>query len=101
MLGKIFVANEAPKFSEVFKDCDYKTPMVFVLSSGSDPLQSLQRYADEVGKKLRAISLGQRNICSYSRSGGNRKKGNPRVQEFRGVDSPPELPSVKELHART
>ena len=62
VLGKVFVANEAPKFSEVFKDCDYKTPMIFVLSSGSDPLQSLQRYADEVGKRLIAISLGQRKV---------------------------------------
>jgi dynein heavy chain len=34
--------------------------MVFVLSSGSDPLQSLQRFASEVGKDLIAISLGQR-----------------------------------------
>ena len=74
MLGKVFVANEAPKFSEVFKDCDYKTPMIFVLSSGSDPLQSLQRYADEVGKRLIAISLGQRSHKPDLRARRNSEK---------------------------
>ena len=53
------MANEAPKFSEVFKDCDHKTPMIFVLSSGSDPLQNLQRFSDEKKKTMIAISLGQ------------------------------------------
>ena len=62
MLGKVFVANEAAKFSEVFRDCDHKTPMIFVLSPGSDPLQSLQRFASEASRKLVAISLGQGSL---------------------------------------
>ena len=33
--------------------------MIFVLSPGSDPLQSLQKYADDVKRNLIAISLGQ------------------------------------------
>jgi dynein heavy chain len=53
------VTNEAPKFSEVFQDTDYKTPMIFVLSPGSDPLQNLQRFADEISAKMLPISLGQ------------------------------------------
>lgn len=69
MLGTIFITNEAPKFKDVFKDCDYKTPMVFILSSGSDPLQNLQRFADEEGKKLIPIALGQSIFDLTLRSG--------------------------------
>jgi dynein heavy chain len=35
--------------------------MVFLLSTGSDPFEAFQRFANEMGKtdKLRCISLGQ------------------------------------------
>jgi hypothetical protein len=43
--------------------------MVFILSSGSDPLQNLQRFADEEGKKLIPIALGQSKFDITLRSG--------------------------------
>jgi hypothetical protein len=35
------MSNEAAQLKVVFKDCDYKTPMIFVLSPGSDPLEAI------------------------------------------------------------
>ena len=61
-MGPLFVSNEAALLSEVFKDCDYKTPMIFVLSAGSDPLAGIQKFAKENNQKLMAISLGQGKI---------------------------------------
>jgi len=58
-LGKEFVSNEASSLEDVCKDTDYTTPMIFVLSPGSDPLANLTRFAKEKDKKMAAISLGQ------------------------------------------
>lgn len=77
ILGKAFTTNEAPKFADVFKDCDFKTPMIFVLSSGSDPLQNLQRFASESNKRLTAISLGQSKPASDLRTGRDCQKSHP------------------------
>jgi len=53
------MSNEAAQLKVVFKDCDYKTPMIFVLSPGSDPLEAIQTFANSKKKKLMPISLGQ------------------------------------------
>ncbi|XP_076985176.1 dynein axonemal heavy chain 1 isoform X7 [Tamandua tetradactyla] len=65
-----FVAtNLEPRFIEpqtanlplVFKDSNSTTPLVFVLSPGTDPAADLYKFAEEMkfSKKLSAISLGQ------------------------------------------
>lgn len=60
-LGSLFVSNEAAHLSEVYKDSDHLTPIIFVLSEGSDPLQNIQDFANLNHKKLLAIALGQGN----------------------------------------
>lgn len=44
-----------------YKDTSSSTPLVFVLSPGSDPFSSFQRFAEEAGMRGRvaSVSLGQ------------------------------------------
>jgi dynein heavy chain, axonemal len=45
----------------VFRDSSPSTPLIFVLSQGTDPANDLYKFAEEMkfSKKLSAISLGQ------------------------------------------
>uniref|UniRef100_A0A6I8N290 Dynein axonemal heavy chain 1 n=1 Tax=Ornithorhynchus anatinus TaxID=9258 RepID=A0A6I8N290_ORNAN len=65
-----FIANNLePRFIEphtadlmtVFKESSTTTPLIFVLSPGTDPAADLYKFADEMkfSKKFTAISLGQ------------------------------------------
>lgn len=61
-LGKSF--TEPPKniaLSFVYQDTKSTTPLIFVLSTGSDPMSALQKLAAEKDfvEKLHSISLGQ------------------------------------------
>ena len=42
-----------------YNDSSAVTPLIFILSPVSDPMNSLSKYAVEAGKQLNAISLGQ------------------------------------------
>lgn len=44
-----------------YQDTSNITPLVFILSTGSDPFGSFQRFADEMGfrERIKSISLGQ------------------------------------------
>ena len=44
-----------------FQDTSNITPLVFILSAGSDPFGSFQRFAEDMGYKerIKSISLGQ------------------------------------------
>lgn len=46
---------------EVFKESSSVMPLIFVLSTGTDPANELYKLAEELkfSKKLSAISLGQ------------------------------------------
>lgn len=62
ILGRAF--TEPPKntsIAAVFEDTSSTTPLIFVLSTGSDPMAALQKFAIEKNylEKLHSISLGQ------------------------------------------
>lgn len=44
-----------------FKDSSISTPLIFVLSTGSDPVADFMRFAEEMNmqKKIERISLGR------------------------------------------
>ncbi|XP_022090689.1 dynein heavy chain 6, axonemal-like isoform X2 [Acanthaster planci] len=60
-LGKVFVESPAVDLATLFEDMTPTTPLVFILSTGSDPMGAFQRFAKERGfmERIQAISLGQ------------------------------------------
>lgn len=60
-LGQRFIEPQTANLGLVFKDSSPTTPLIFVLSVGTDPAADLYKFADEMrfSKKLSAISLGQ------------------------------------------
>jgi dynein heavy chain len=60
-LGMRFVEPQSTDFLALFKESSPTTPMIFVLSSGADPANSLYKFAEEMrfSKKLTSVSLGQ------------------------------------------
>ncbi|XP_028297484.1 dynein heavy chain 6, axonemal-like, partial [Gouania willdenowi] len=60
-LGKQFVENPPVDLANLYNDMSPSTPLVFILSTGSDPMGALQRFAKERGclDRVESISLGQ------------------------------------------
>lgn len=60
-LGKHFIESQIIPLSAVYQDTLPITPLIFVLSTGSDPMSVLQKFAQEkeFAAKLHSISLGQ------------------------------------------
>ncbi|XP_056267415.1 dynein axonemal heavy chain 1 [Pseudoliparis swirei] len=60
-LGQRFVEPQTSDLSVVFAESTPSTPLIFILSPGTDPAADLYKFADvmEFSKKMRAISLGQ------------------------------------------
>ncbi|EDQ91509.1 uncharacterized protein MONBRDRAFT_15298, partial [Monosiga brevicollis MX1] len=60
-LGQRFIEPQTTNLSMVFPDSSNNTPLVFVLSPGTDPAADLYKFAEEMkfNKKLASISLGQ------------------------------------------
>ncbi|NWW95122.1 DYH1 protein, partial [Rhynochetos jubatus] len=60
-LDRHFIEPQATDLSVVFRESTASTPLVFVLSPGTDPAADLYRFAEEMrfSQKLSAISLGQ------------------------------------------
>ncbi|CAM5115591.1 unnamed protein product [Eretmochelys imbricata] len=60
-LGKQFIENPPVDLGTLYQDMSSSTPLVFILSTGSDPMGAFQRFAKERGysERLRSISLGQ------------------------------------------
>jgi len=64
-LGQRFIEPQSADLNLVFKDSSPTTPLIFVLSVGTDPAAGLYKFAEEMkfSKKLAAISLGQGQVC--------------------------------------
>ncbi|XP_054832932.1 dynein axonemal heavy chain 1 [Eublepharis macularius] len=60
-LGQNFIEPQTANLTLVFKESASTTPLIFVLSPGTDPAADLYKFAEEMkfSKKLSAISLGQ------------------------------------------
>ncbi|EEZ99537.1 Dynein heavy chain, cytoplasmic-like Protein [Tribolium castaneum] len=60
-LGKQFIESPQVSLQVLYQDTSNITPLVFILSTGSDPFGSFQRFADEMGfrERIKSISLGQ------------------------------------------
>ncbi|XP_076627799.1 dynein axonemal heavy chain 1 [Colletes latitarsis] len=60
-LGREFVEPQTTELSAVYNESSPTTPIVFILSTGTDPAAELYKFADrlKMGAKLHAISLGQ------------------------------------------
>ncbi|XP_054635035.1 dynein axonemal heavy chain 6 isoform X2 [Dunckerocampus dactyliophorus] len=60
-LGKQFVENPPIDLANLYNDMSPSTPLVFILSTGSDPMGAFQRFANERGclERVESISLGQ------------------------------------------
>ncbi|XJO76015.1 hypothetical protein BDV3_006595 [Batrachochytrium dendrobatidis] len=60
-LGERFIEPQTSDLSALFKESTPLTPLIFVLSPGADPANSLYKFAEEMrmSKKLTSVSLGQ------------------------------------------
>ncbi|XP_063073303.1 dynein axonemal heavy chain 6 [Engraulis encrasicolus] len=60
-LGKTFVENPPVDLATLYANMSPSTPLVFILSTGSDPMGAFQRFAKERGylDRVESISLGQ------------------------------------------
>ncbi|XP_043915244.1 dynein axonemal heavy chain 6 [Protopterus annectens] len=60
-LGKQFVENPPVDLGTLYQNMSPSTPLIFILSTGSDPMGAFQRFAREQGysDKVQSISLGQ------------------------------------------
>merc|ERR1711871_1805221 len=59
IMGLKFIQPPPFDLAGCFNDSTVASPLVFVLSPGSDPMASLQKFCGDVGQKMRSISLGQ------------------------------------------
>jgi dynein heavy chain, axonemal len=58
-LGQQYVDPQSFRLQSIFSDSLPSVPLIFVLSPGSDPMADLLMFADEKGKRVEAVSLGQ------------------------------------------
>lgn len=58
-MGRKFIEPPPFDLDRCFQDSTATTPLIFVLSAGSDPMSGLLKYSDTFGIQVDAISLGQ------------------------------------------
>ncbi|XP_029794387.1 dynein heavy chain 6, axonemal [Suricata suricatta] len=60
-LGKRFIETPPVDLPTLYQDMSSNTPLIFILSTGSDPMGAFQRFARESGysERVQSISLGQ------------------------------------------
>lgn len=64
MTLSLFIFPQTSDLSVVFAESSQSTPLIFVLSPGTDPAADLYKFADvmQFSKKMSAISLGQGQV---------------------------------------
>jgi dynein heavy chain len=58
-LGENFISPPPFDLNLIYKDSSSITPLIFVLSPGADPLNSLVKYGELKKKHIDTVSLGQ------------------------------------------
>ncbi|XP_028179118.1 dynein heavy chain 6, axonemal [Ostrinia furnacalis] len=60
-LGSVFIESPTVQLNTLYADTASNIPLVFVLSTGSDPFGAFQKFATEMGmrERVHSISLGQ------------------------------------------
>lgn len=60
-LGQPFIESPQVSLNLLYQDTSNVTPLIFILSTGSDPFSAFQRFATDMGfkDKILSISLGQ------------------------------------------
>jgi len=58
-LGARFIAPQPFSIEPCFRDSTPSTPLIFVLTQGSDPMNGLINYAGTQSRRLETVSLGQ------------------------------------------
>ena len=58
-MGAKFVDNKPFTVQDVHQDSRATTPIIFVLSPGVDPLETLVSYARQQEQRIETVSLGQ------------------------------------------
>jgi len=59
-MGKFFVEPPLFDIAEGYKSSTKETPIIFILTPGSDPLNDLKSYTERLtGRGLQYLSLGQ------------------------------------------
>lgn len=58
-LGQKFIEPPPFDLGLIYRDSSAITPLIFVLSPGSDPFASLNAFAQKKNKEISSISLGQ------------------------------------------
>lgn len=60
-LGKMFIDSPEISHHSLYTNTSSTIPLIYIISPGSDPFESFQKFAEEFGTidKLHAISLGQ------------------------------------------
>ena len=65
-LGPQFVESPPVKLSTLYEDMSNTTPLVFILSPGSDPMSSFLRFAKEKGYSERYVGILSSNVKGRS-----------------------------------
>ena len=58
-LGKSYITPPPFDLAKSFTDSTNKTPVIFVLSPGADPMSELQKLAEQKKVRWKSLSLGQ------------------------------------------
>jgi len=58
-MGSFFDEIKTTTLDEIYATLDYKTPLIFILSTGADPTSALLKFANDRGRQISVISLGQ------------------------------------------
>lgn len=58
-MGQRFVEPQLFDLEPIYRDSVAAVPLIFVLSPGSDPMADLLKFAEDKGRRVEAVSLGQ------------------------------------------